>query len=67
MMMMSMIIIILGHKCICGTIVEVSGRGRGKERILRGEEDGNMPHSYVHTYEDSIMNQPNTLKERGGM
>jgi hypothetical protein len=43
---MVMMMIMMGHKRIWGTIVGLSGRIE-KERILRGEEDGSTLHVYM--------------------
>jgi hypothetical protein len=40
MMMVTIIIIIMGHGCIWGLSGGAAGGGWGKEGILRGEEDG---------------------------
>jgi hypothetical protein len=38
----------MGHECIWQTAFGRSGdEGRGKEKILMGEEDGNMVHIYI--------------------
>jgi hypothetical protein len=51
MMMVVVAMIIIGHKCIWGTVCrrEQSAReeGKGKERILRDEENGSTLH--MHT------------------
>jgi hypothetical protein len=45
MMMMVMIIIIMGHECIWKAIGgNKQDSGKGKERILKGEEYGSMLH-----------------------
>jgi hypothetical protein len=49
--MMMMIIIIMGHVLYRGLSGGL-GRRRGKERTVRGEEDGSV---LIYTYEDSLM------------
>jgi hypothetical protein len=38
---------IMGHECLWGSVWGGMERRGGKERILRGEEDGSMLHTYI--------------------
>jgi hypothetical protein len=42
-----MMVVVVEHKCERGTVYRIVGMGGGKARILRGEEDGSMPHIYI--------------------
>jgi hypothetical protein len=46
MVMTTVKMMIMGHECLWGTVLEGSV-GRGKERKLRGEEDGSTLHIYI--------------------
>jgi hypothetical protein len=44
---MIMIMVVIGHKCVWGTVWEEQQERGEKERILRSEEDGNTLHIHI--------------------